>query len=103
MEPADTALPAMPSLTDPDLSRELLEGAIRATRGDLADIEIARCTPTVMRYREGRRCTIRYELEYAADVRQPHWPDGMIAKVYEGDEGHGHVRGDDRPVVVADA
>ena len=89
MEPADTALPAMPSLTDPDLSRELLEGAIRATRGDLADIEIARCAPTVMRYREGRRCTIRYELEYAADVRQPHWPDGMIAKVYEGDEGHG--------------
>ena len=41
-----------------------------------------------MRYREGRRCTIRYELEYAAD-RQAHWPDGMIAKVYEGDEGRG--------------
>ena len=89
VEPSDTSLPAMPSLTDPDLSRTLLEGAIRATRGDLADIEIARCTPTVMRYREGRRCTIRYELEYATDGRQAHWPDGMIAKVYEGDEGHG--------------
>ena len=89
MELSDTALPAMPSLTDPDLSRALLEGAIRATRGDLADIEIARCTPTVMRYREGRRCTIRYELEYATDGRQDHWPDGMIAKVYEGDEDTG--------------
>ena len=89
LEQSDTALPAMPSLTDPDLSRELLEGAIRATRGDLADIEIARCTPTVMRYREGRRCTIRYELEYSTDARQDTWPDGMIAKVYEGDEGRG--------------
>lgn len=89
VEPTDVALPAMPSLTDPDLARALLEDAIRATRGDLADIEIARCTPTVMRYREGRRCTIRYELEYAPDRRQAHWPDGMIAKVYEGDEGRG--------------
>ena len=87
LEPADTALPAMPSLTDPDLSRTLIEGALHAAGGDLADIAIERCTPTVMRYREGRRCTIRYELEYAADERQDHWPDGMIAKVYEGDEG----------------
>ncbi|MGH3473596.1 MAG: hypothetical protein ACRDOT_01635 [Aeromicrobium sp.] len=88
VEPTDTALPAMPSLTDPDLSRALLEGAVRATRGDLADIEIAGCTPVVMRYREGRRCTIRYELEYATG-RRAHWPAGMIAKVYEGDEGRG--------------
>jgi hypothetical protein len=88
VEPTDTALPAMPSLTDPALARALLEGAVRATRGDLADIEIARCSPTVMRYREGRRCTIRYELEYAGG-RSAHWPDGMIAKVYEGDEGRG--------------
>ena len=50
VEPADTSLPAMPALTDPDLSRDLLEGAIRSTRGDLSDIEIASCTPTVMRY-----------------------------------------------------
>jgi len=89
LEPTDTALPAMPSLTDPGLSRALLQAAVRATRGDLADIEIASCTPTVMRYREGRRCTIRYELEYATDGRQDRWPDGMIAKVYEGDEGRG--------------
>ena len=86
VEPADTALPAMPSLTDPDLSRTLIQAALRAAGGDLAGITIARCTPTVMRYREGRRCTIRYELEYA-DGRQDAWPDGMIAKVYEGDEG----------------
>jgi hypothetical protein len=89
LEPTDTALPAMPSLTDPGLSRALLQAAVRATRGELADIEIASCTPTVMRYREGRRCTIRYELEYATDGRQDHWPEGMIAKVYEGDEGRG--------------
>jgi hypothetical protein len=89
VEPSDTSLPAMPSLTDPELSRALLERAVRATRGDLADIEIARSTPTVQRYREGRRCTIRYELEYATDGRQGRWPEGMIAKVYEGDEGRG--------------
>ncbi len=86
IEPTDVSLPAMPSLTDPDLSRTLLESALRENGGELADIEIARCTPTVMRYREGRRCTISYELEYESD-RHAAWPDGMIAKVYEGPEG----------------
>ena len=40
-----------------------------------------------MRYREGRRCTIRYDLEYPPEQRRPHWPTSVVAKVYEGDEG----------------
>ena len=89
LEKSDTSLPAMPALTDPDRARTLLEGALRESAGGLDDIEIAACTPKIMRYREGRRCTIRYELEYAPDRRQAHWPESILAKVYEGDEGEG--------------
>jgi hypothetical protein len=39
-----------------------------------------------MRYREGRRCTIRYELGYADGAGGP---ARVLAKVYEGDEGIG--------------
>lgn len=87
VELSDTNLVAMPSLTDPSRARALLETAFRESAGGLDDIEIASCTPTVMRYREGRRCTIRYELDYAPERRQEHWPTGVLAKVYEGDEG----------------
>lgn len=90
LEPHDAALPAMPSLTDPEPARTLLEDALRASGGDLADVRIARCTPTVMRYREGRRCTIRYEVEYA-DGAPEHWPTGMIAKVYDGPDEARHT------------
>ena len=89
LEPHDVALPAMPSLTDPGLARTLLEDALRASGGDLADVRIARCTPTVMRYREGRRCTIRYELEH--DDAAAAWPTGMIAKVYDGPDEARHT------------
>jgi hypothetical protein len=89
LEKSDTSLPAMPALTDPERARTLLEGALRESAGGLDDIEIAACTPKIMRYREGRRCTIRYELEYAPDRRQAHWPESILAKVYEGDEGEG--------------
>ena len=63
-KPSDKALPALPLLTDPERSRTLLERSLRECAADLADLQLARCTPTVMRYREGRRCTIRYDLEY---------------------------------------
>jgi hypothetical protein len=86
VEPADDALPAMALLTDPTQATPLLEGAMRAGAAGLGDLELVDCTPTVMRYREGRRCTIRYELGYAPGSQLPSWPVSVVAKVYEGDE-----------------
>jgi hypothetical protein len=62
LEAPDTGLAAMSQLTDPHRSRELLEDTLRQGAGSLGALQIASCEPTVKRYREGRRCTIRYAL-----------------------------------------
>ncbi len=87
LEPPDIAMPSLPTLTDPASAAEFLQLALRGSDPTLAGLEITDCTPTVMRYREGRRCTISYEISYAADAPSAAWPDQVIAKVYEGDEG----------------
>jgi Ser/Thr protein kinase RdoA (MazF antagonist) len=83
----DEDLPALAVLADPGAARSVLEQALRSGGNGLADLRLERCTPTVMRHREGRRCTIRYELDYRQDLRQPHWPLSVVAKLYGGDEG----------------
>ena len=87
LEPPDIAMPSLPTLTDPASAAAFLQVALRGSDPTLAGLEITDCTPTVMRYREGRRCTISYEISYAADAPSGAWPDQVIAKVYEGDEG----------------
>jgi hypothetical protein len=82
----DEDLPALSVLADPDTARPVLERALRTGAAGLAELQLAGCTPTVMRLREGRRCTIRYVLDYRPDVRQPHWPFSVVAKVYGGGE-----------------
>lgn len=86
LELPDTGLAALSQLTDPERSRSLLEDALQHGAEGLDDIQIAGCVPTVKRYREGRRCAIRYELDYLPELRRPRWPDGVLAKVYEGEE-----------------
>jgi hypothetical protein len=83
----DAELPVLAVLTDPARSRSLLEGALRGGGGGLEDVELAGCVPTVMRHKDGRRCTIRYQLPYDPARRRPGWPDGVVAKAYQGDEG----------------
>jgi hypothetical protein len=89
----DEDLPALAILADPDAARSVLEHALRSNGSDLADLRLASCTPTVMRHREGRRCTIRYELDYPADLRRPHWPTSVVAKLYHGEEGRATYAG----------
>ncbi|HET6562654.1 MAG TPA: phosphotransferase [Marmoricola sp.] len=84
--PPDDGLPALAVLADRETARSVLERALRTSRADLADLQLAGCTPTVMRHREGRRCTIRYELDYRPELRQPHWPLSIVAKLYGGEE-----------------
>lgn len=87
LEPPDIAMPSLPTLTDPVLAAAFLQTALRGSDPELAGLEITDCTPAVMRYREGRRCTISYQIGYAADAASSDWPGHLIAKVYEGDEG----------------
>src|SRR5690349_15424939 len=60
MRPPDAALPALPILTDPHAALELLERSIRAADPRYHDLRLAACTPKIMRYTPGSRCTILY-------------------------------------------
>ena len=90
--PPDAALPALQILTDPLRARALLEEAIRAGTPHLADIRIAGCTPSVVRYKPGLRCTLFYRLRYAEEARGRDWPAAVVAKTHGGGNAqHAHT------------
>ncbi len=84
-QPVDVGLPAMSAMADPATAQTTLQDALRSGAGR-AELTLAAATPTVVRYREGLRCTIIYALEYAPGVGTV-GPAGIVAKEYEGDEG----------------
>jgi hypothetical protein len=81
----DTALAAMPQLTDPEQARALLERSIRERTPAYADMRIVNCTPEVLSYKPGSRCVIRYHLEYPPELAERGWPATVIAKTYRKD------------------
>jgi len=85
---SDAALPALPILTDPDQARALLEQSIRAAAPNYHDLRIESCTPKIMRYTPGSRCTVLYRLQYPAGLaEQRDWPELVVAKTYKGGKG----------------
>jgi hypothetical protein len=86
--PMDEGLRSVPLLTDPDRARAILERGIRECSPAYADIRIAACTPKVMRYKQGSRCTVLYKLDYAPETRDARWPDVVVAKTHHGTKGH---------------
>ncbi|HEX6606144.1 MAG TPA: phosphotransferase, partial [Chloroflexia bacterium] len=87
-QPPDVDLPILPQLVDPAQARALLEGAIRAGSSRYVDITIESCTPQVMRYKPGSRCTILYHLSYPPELAAGHdWPAFVVAKTYQGKKG----------------
>src|SRR5262249_14133945 len=84
-QPAESALPSLPVLTDPAQARALLEQHIRAAAPAYRDLQIETCTPRVVRYKPGSRCTILYDLTYPADAESGHsWPNLVAVKTYKG-------------------
>jgi hypothetical protein len=87
-QPPDVDLPILPQLVDPGQARALLQGAIRAGSPRFVDITIESCTPQVMRYKPGSRCTILYRLSYpSASATGRDWPAFVVAKTYQGKKG----------------
>jgi hypothetical protein len=80
-QPEDEGLPSLPELTEPVRARRLLEEGMRRSWPDL---RIETCDPEVMRYKPGSRCTVRYQLRYAAGSSGP---PTVVAKTYRGDKG----------------
>jgi len=83
VQPSDDALPVLASLVDPAAARALLEESLRSSA--YPGISIRACTPEVMRYHPGSRCTVRYRLEYAPGTETG--PAMVVAKTYHGDKG----------------
>jgi hypothetical protein len=88
-QPPDADLPALPQLTYPAEARLLLERSIRTgSPAAYHDLRIQTVTPRVVRYKQGSRCTIVYQLEYPPDlVSDPHWPTKVVVKTYQGRKG----------------
>lgn len=87
-QPPDTELAILPQLTDPEQARVLLEESIRSGSPNYHDLQIASCTPRVMRYKPGSRCTILYRLTYSPDLPgHAAWPTVVVAKTHKGDKG----------------
>jgi hypothetical protein len=85
----DPALPALAQLTDPGRARALLERHITAASPAYDGLRLAGCTPRVVRYKPGSRCTILFDLRYAApeEATARGWPSLVVAKTYRGDKG----------------
>jgi hypothetical protein len=83
---ADEGLPALDDLTDPTRARDLLEGMLQQ---HWPGVSVASCTPEVMRYKPGSRCTVRYQLAYDGEGG----PSTVIAKTYRGSKGANAYRG----------
>jgi hypothetical protein len=85
--PDDPALPALSSLTDPAEACLLLERAIRAGCPRYADLRIEACSPHVVRYKRGSRCTIIYRLRFPPGAPSRSWPETVVAKTHRGEKG----------------
>ena len=82
-EAPEKELPGLKQLTDAEQSRILIERALRETGRLGADQTITTCTPKILSYKPGSRCTIRYELKYAASSNpSTRPPELLIGKIY---------------------
>jgi hypothetical protein len=80
VEVADAALPALPSLVDADRAAVFLQRVLRDAGHEVA---VAGCTPEVVRYKPGSRCTIVYRMDYGGAPG----PDPLVVKTHQGDKG----------------
>jgi len=93
LDPPEQALAILPQLIDPEESRALLEQSIRTGSPAYRDLRIQACRPTVLNYKPGSRCTIRYHMGYDDAEAGQAWPTTAIAKVYRAQKGEQAYRG----------
>ena len=80
VEVADAALPALPSLVDADRAAAFLQQVLRDAGHE---VRVVGCTPEVVRYKPGSRCTIVYRMDYGGAAG----PDPLVVKAHQGDKG----------------
>lgn len=89
LQPPESTLPALPTLTDPESARRFLEEAIRACSPSYAKLRIRTARPRVARAKASRT-TVLYDLESDGDPRAP---TPVVAKTYRGEKGENAYTG----------
>lgn len=82
VEEHDEALPALPRLTEPGPAAELVQQVLRDAGSDAV---VASCSPQVVRYKPGSRCTVVVPVQYAGPTPGP---SPVVLKTHQGDKGH---------------
>jgi hypothetical protein len=82
---ADVGLPTLPWLTDADRALPVLTPILRPAHDE--GPEIIGCTPTVLRYKHGSRCTVGYRLQVTDAPSPGSIPTAVVAKTYAGQKG----------------
>jgi len=87
VQPSDAALPALPELVDPVAAAQLL-GRCLAGAGH-SGVQVLGCTPRVVRYKPGSRCTVVYQMRYrdGTDTAGSTPLNPLVAKTHAGDKG----------------
>jgi hypothetical protein len=81
----DEALPALPLLVEPAAAAQLLQPMLRAA--GYRDATITSCSPVVVRYKPGSRCTVVVGVTYAPDSSGAMPPSPVVLKTHQGDKG----------------
>ncbi|WP_020579398.1 phosphotransferase [Actinopolymorpha alba] len=82
---ADEALPSLPSLVEPAAAGRLLQRVLR--EAGYGDAVVEDCTPDVVRYKPGSRCTVVTSVRYADSRASRGLPDPVVVKTHQGDKG----------------
>lgn len=82
-EEEDVGLPSLGDLVAPQPSAGILEALLRT--GGRDGVRVASSLPTVMRYKPGSRCTIRYDVTY--EPTSSDLPSTVFAKTHQGEKG----------------
>ncbi|MFD2081618.1 Phosphotransferase enzyme family protein [Actinopolymorpha cephalotaxi] len=85
VELADEALPAVPSLVQPDPAGRLIESVLRDA--GYGEVKVGSCAPDVVRYKPGSRCTVVVRMGYADQHADRALPDPVVLKTHQGDKG----------------
>jgi aminoglycoside phosphotransferase (APT) family kinase protein len=83
----ETELASLPALLDPDQARRLLEHGLRSGLGRYRELELRSATPTVLRYKSGSQCTVRFDLAAVQEAGAVPVASQVIAKTYRKDKG----------------
>ncbi len=85
VEATDPALPALADIIDPVAARDLLQEVI--VEAGYRDAAVTACTPNVVRYKPGSRCTVVVDVSYDRTNGNQPGPDPIVIKTHQGDKG----------------